>query len=168
MQLRSAASCLALSLLLTLPATPSFAGGEAAPADPAAASAPAPDTAAPAASEPTATPEAAPPAAEAPAAAAPATGSAPAYVGTWADDAAQCAVAQDDQKAPMILTEKGFDQHEAHCTFDSVEPSGASWKVAAKCSVEGDEQTTDFTLSVTGDTLTMGDDSGTHDMMRCK
>ncbi len=113
---------------------------------------------------PAASAEETPAAAEPAAAAAASSG----FAGTWGDDAAQCAVAQDEQNAPMILTEKGFDQHEAHCAFTSVEAVEKSWKVAAKCSVEGDEQSTEFTLSVDGDKLTMGDEGGTHDMMRCK
>jgi hypothetical protein len=118
------------------------------------------------------TPEQAPaPAVEAtpaaPADAAAATGT-PAFVGTWATDAAACTVSQDEQSAPMVLTEKGFDQHESHCTFSKVEAGEKSWTVSADCSVEGDTQSHEFVLSVDGDTLKMDEDVGAATMVRCK
>jgi hypothetical protein len=79
---------------------------------------------------------------------------APAYVGTWAPDAAGCAIPQEQQGAPHIITEDGFDQHEAHCSFVAVTPMGDNeWRVGAQCTVEGDEQNTAFDLAVEGDTL---------------
>ncbi len=64
-----------------------------------------------------------------------------AYIGSWGVDLAQCAVAQEFQGAPMILRADGFDQHEAHCDFDTVNQTGPEqWHVTGQCDVEGDAQ----------------------------
>lgn len=88
----------------------------------------------------------------------------PAYVGTWGNDATQCKKPQESQNAPMVVTANGYDQHEAHCTFSSIEKSGEIWTMKTTCSVEGDEQTGQMTLSVTGNTLTI---DGTSKWQRC-
>jgi hypothetical protein len=90
------------------------------------------------------------------------------FAGTWGADAAECGVPQDMQGAPMILTEAGYDQHEAHCSFTKVTPKGASaWSVAGTCSVEGDEQEMAWDLSVAGDTLTIMDSGYSSTKVRC-
>ncbi|HRN87570.1 hypothetical protein [Hyphomicrobium sp.] len=93
---------------------------------------------------------------------------APSYVGTWASDLAQCKVPQERAEAPLILQEKRFDQYETHCTFNSADGAGDEWKVKANCQVEGDAQAYDFTLTVSGDTLTLTDDAGSQDLLRCR
>jgi hypothetical protein len=90
------------------------------------------------------------------------------FAGTWGTDAAQCAIPQDQQNAPMVLNDKGFDQHETHCAFTNIETVEGAWKVQAACSVEGDEQPAEFKLSVKGDTLTMEDEAGSNNLIRCK
>lgn len=92
----------------------------------------------------------------------------PAYVGTWAADLAQCSIGQDKEEAPLVLKPKGYDQYETHCTFKSVDAKADQWKVAADCSVQGDAQAFNMTLTVSGDTLTIADDNGTQDLLRCK
>ncbi len=161
-----AAAVFSLALAISLPAV-------AEPADAPAA----PETAAPEAAAPAGKPaEAAPapeaaPAAEAPAAEAPAAAAAagePAYIGTWADDPAQCSKAQDTEDAPMVISKDRFDQHEAHCEFTSVSGNGNEWKVTSKCSVEGDEQVYEFGMSVADKSLAMVDDAGTHIYAKCE
>lgn len=92
----------------------------------------------------------------------------PAYVGTWGSDAANCKVPQDQQGAPMIISAKGYDQHEAHCTFASITRKGRVWKVDAQCSVEGDKQKDSFTLQVNADKLVMAHGSNARTYVRCK
>ena len=76
------------------------------------------------------------------------------YVGTWGIDLAQCSIPQERQEAPKIVTEDGYDQHEAHCGFTSVTATGdAQWSIVAECSVEGDLQEIDFNLAVENDEL---------------
>jgi hypothetical protein len=90
------------------------------------------------------------------------------YAGTWAADLAQCKTGQDSQDAPLILTSKGYDQHEAHCTFDGLKSSGAGeWSAKAACSIEGDKQSIDVTLTLSGDTLTLTEDGAARDLLRC-
>lgn len=90
------------------------------------------------------------------------------YVGTWASDLAQCNVAQERQEAPLVLSKNGYDQHETHCKFASVEGADGDWKVKSNCTVEGDAQPYDFTLTVSGDTLTVTDEYGSRDLLRCR
>ena len=100
--------------------------------------------------------------------ASPALAAEPAYVGTWGVSAAQCKIPQDRQGAPMVMRAKGYDQHEAHCNFTSVKKTGAAWKVAAACSVEGDKQRDAFTLKVVDDTLTLTRDGIARTYKRCR
>ncbi len=90
------------------------------------------------------------------------------YAGTWAADLAQCKTGQDSQDAPLILTANGYDQHEAHCKFEGLKSSSAGeWGGKAACSVEGDKQTIDVKLTVSGDTLTLTEDGAARDLLRC-
>ena len=91
----------------------------------------------------------------------------PAYVGTWSADATKCAVPQSMQDAPMMVRPDGYDQHEAHCTFASVKKIKTGWRVAAKCSVQGDAVAVSFTLSVEGNTLTMHEGKVPQRFRRC-
>ncbi len=95
--------------------------------------------------------------------------SAQAYVGTWGTNAAQCRVDQSRQNAPLILSRNRYDQHEAHCTFASVQKTGSSsWRMRARCSVEGDRQAHTFDISVSGRTLTLRDGYGSRRLVRCR
>ncbi len=90
------------------------------------------------------------------------------YVGTWALEMRNCGADQASQDAPMLIAKDRYDQHETHCTFKSVEAKDGDFKIAADCSVEGDAQSHDFTLTVSGDTLTFADEAGARDFLRCK
>ncbi len=92
----------------------------------------------------------------------------PGFAGTWAEDLANCKTPQERSNAPLILTAKGLDQHETHCKFTSVKAGGdGEWKVFGTCTVEGDKQDTQMGLTVSGDTLTIQDDAGSRDLLRC-
>ncbi len=87
------------------------------------------------------------------------------FAGTWGTDLEQCKKQQDNADAPMIVTDKGFDQHEAHCTFTKVTATGAgAWKVESACTVEGNEQPDTMDLTLAGDTLTV---NNTTKLVRC-
>jgi|CXWL01.1.fsa_nt_gi hypothetical protein len=80
----------------------------------------------------------------------------PAYVGTWAADAASCSIPQEQRGAPYVFHADGFNQHEAHCTWANVQDLGpTSWRIDAACQVEGSEASLGWTVSVDGDTMTM-------------
>jgi len=90
------------------------------------------------------------------------------YSGTWAADLSTCKVGQDSPDAPLNLTAKGYDQHEAHCSFDGLKASGTGeWSGKANCSVEGDAQSIAVKLTVSGDTLTLTEDGAARDLLRC-
>ena len=90
------------------------------------------------------------------------------FVGTWASDKGQCKIPQDKESAPMVFTMAGYDQHETHCKFKSVDGKDKVWKVASECTVEGDTQKWDFTLTVDGDKMFMGDEADGDELLRCK
>jgi hypothetical protein len=90
------------------------------------------------------------------------------YSGTWGMHSAQCQLAQDAEGAPYVFSKDGYNQHEAHCSFKSVTPEGPAFKIAAECSVEGDTQPQDFTITVSGNTLTWSDGTGALELIRCK
>lgn len=90
------------------------------------------------------------------------------YSGRWAADLANCRTPQERADAPLILSPKGYDQHESHCKFKSVKESGAGeWVADAECSVEGDSLPMTLDLTVSGDTLTIKDSAGARDLLRC-
>lgn len=153
MRLSTATAMLSLVAFFALAAAPGDVAAQDAPAatdGPAATDAPAAE-----------------PAAADPAAAATPAATGAAYIGTWSADASQCGVPQDQQNAPMVVTDAGFDQHEVHCTFKNVTPDGDAWKMSAECAVEGDAQAHDFSFAVAGDSLTITDEEGTNQMTRC-
>ena len=78
-----------------------------------------------------------------------------AYVGKWASKPDQCQVDQSLENAPLIVAQRRFDQYETHCEFTSVQPERASWRVQARCSLQGDRTTLRFTLRVEGNQLTI-------------
>ena len=90
------------------------------------------------------------------------------YAGTWGVDAEHCKVAQDQVGAPYIFTKNGYDQHEAHCTFKTVNRDGDAFKFTYGCMVEGDMQSDDTVITISGDTLMWDDGSVAPSLMRCK
>jgi hypothetical protein len=97
----------------------------------------------------------------------PASADDPSFVGTWAGDLEQCKTPQEQQGAPMVIAKDRYDQHEAHCEFKSVEGAAPDWKIKADCTIEGGTQAMDFAFTTSGDTLTITDDTGTQDLLRC-
>lgn len=94
---------------------------------------------------------------------------APGYVGTWASDLAQCKTPQERQEAPLVLSKDGYDQYETHCKFKSVDGGAdGTWKISSDCTIEGSSEPYDFTLTVSGDTLTLADDTGQRDLLKCQ
>lgn len=90
------------------------------------------------------------------------------FAGTWAADLESCKNSQDSSEAPLVLTAKGYDQHEAHCKFAGLEAKGGDeWSGKATCTVEGDSQSFDIKLVVSGNTLTLTEDGASRDLLRC-
>ena len=48
-----------------------------------------------------------------------------------------------------------------------IEARDGDFKIFADCTVEGNAQAADFTLRVSGDTLTFTDETGPRDFLRC-
>jgi hypothetical protein len=78
------------------------------------------------------------------------------YVGKWATNGSQCRLPQSNPKAPLLLGETTYDQHEAHCTF---RPSKGPFRTTlnARCSIQGDAQNKKFVVRVVGDRLTLSE-----------
>jgi hypothetical protein len=90
------------------------------------------------------------------------------FIGTWSLDPANCAAGQESENAPLVITRERYDQHESHCTFKSVETKDGDTRITSECTVEGGAMPYDFTLTVSGDTLTFTDSGGPRDFLRCK
>jgi hypothetical protein len=96
------------------------------------------------------------------------------YVGTWGTGPAQCALGQDQEDAPLVMTATGYDQHKIHCRFKSVTPKadtagGApqTWHISAECSGRGSKEAYEFTLLLRQNSLTFRDDLGDRVLERC-
>ena len=92
----------------------------------------------------------------------------PPFVGKWSLDPNYCSTGQEDQNAPLVIAKDRYDQHESHCTFKSVEGKDSDWKITSDCTAEGSAMPYDFTLTVSGDTLTFTDSGGARDFLSCK
>jgi hypothetical protein len=90
------------------------------------------------------------------------------FVGTWSLDPVNCKAGQETENAPLVIANDRYDQHESHCTFKSIVQKDSDWKVTSDCMVEGSATPYDFTLTVSGDTLTFTDSGGPRDFLRCK
>ncbi|MEM9938418.1 MAG: hypothetical protein AAF768_06190 [Pseudomonadota bacterium] len=90
-------------------------------------------------------------------------------VGTWGKTLEQCGNFQEVMDAPMILTMEGYDQHEAHCSFDLVvQLAPNSWKVDGSCSVDGYEEPMEMIYTVVDDKLIPSiDDYEWPPLLRC-
>ncbi len=97
----------------------------------------------------------------------------PAYVGLWSKRMEHCSTKQANPGAPMVVTAKGFDQHDLHCTFAKIEPMtveapGASgWQVAADCTWGKTPTKLEMTWAISGEALTLTDPGGTHVLQKC-
>jgi hypothetical protein len=65
----------------------------------------------------------------------------PTFAGAWSADVKNCRVPQEMENAPMLISPKGYDQPEVHCTFLNLVKSGRTYQAATRCSVQGDSQT---------------------------
>jgi hypothetical protein len=92
----------------------------------------------------------------------------PDYVGTWTGDLAQCKTAQDQKGAPLIIAKDRYDQHNSHCKFTSVEGEAPDWKIKADCAIDGKSEAREFTLTASGNTLSLTNADTTNDLLRCK
>lgn len=90
------------------------------------------------------------------------------FVGKWSLDPSNCGAGQESENAPLIIAKDRYDRHESHCTFKSVQPGDGEWKITSECSAEGSPTPYDFSLTVSGDTLTFTDSGGPRDFLRCK
>ena len=90
------------------------------------------------------------------------------YAGTWALELGSCSAGQESPDAPLVIAKDRYDQHEVHCMFKSIAAKDGDYQVAGDCMVEGNAQAYDFTLTVSGDTLTFTDEAGARDFLRCK
>jgi hypothetical protein len=97
----------------------------------------------------------------------------PPYVGMWSKRMEHCSTEQKRPGAPMIMTDKGFDQHDLHCTFRKMEPTAAlapgaaTWKMEADCTYGSAQRPMQATISVLGDTLTLVDRGGSNELKKC-
>ncbi len=77
------------------------------------------------------------------------------YIGKWASTPGQCALPQENPRAPLILDELTYDQHEAHCKFYRVYNGAKGLVINARCTIEGDKRLRTFLMDVAGDRLTI-------------
>jgi len=94
----------------------------------------------------------------------------PTFAGAWSADVKNCRVPQEMENAPMLISPKGYDQHEAHCTFLNLVKSGRNYQAATKCSVQGDSQTGTITMVMQDrNTMSLSLDGGPlAKMRRCR
>ncbi|MBL8564498.1 MAG: hypothetical protein JNM89_02135 [Hyphomicrobiaceae bacterium] len=106
----------------------------------------------------------------------PALAAEPAYVGVWSKRMEHCSTKQDKPGAPMVVTEKGFDQHDLHCSFEKIAPVAApasgspavpELSVLANCEWKGNATKMEMTWSVSGETLSITDKGGITQLKKC-
>jgi len=90
------------------------------------------------------------------------------YVGVWSLEVRNCGAEESSPDAPMLIAEDRYDQYQTHCEFKSVEAKGGAFKISADCSIGDAKMTQEFTLAVSGDTLTFTEETGARDFLRCE
>ncbi|MEI9899530.1 MAG: hypothetical protein WDN31_04625 [Hyphomicrobium sp.] len=92
-----------------------------------------------------------------------------AFVGTWSLDPANCgAGAGERERAVGHRQGTATTSTRATARSKSIEGGGGEWKLASECTAEGSATPYDFSLTVSGDTLTFTDSGGPRDFLRCK
>ena len=93
-----------------------------------------------------------------------------AYIGTWATSLAGCKAPADKDGAPVVLTEKDYNQFETHCSWDKTVYRSYAWHAKAACVVAGNKQDETLEIAVSGDamSLTWGGSKSTIHYARCK
>lgn len=97
----------------------------------------------------------------------------PIYAGIWSKRMEHCSTDQKRPGAPMIVTAEGFDQHELHCKFGTIEPAANSdaarpeWRVVADCTWKGTATSMEMTWSISGETLSITDKGGINQLKKC-
>jgi hypothetical protein len=96
------------------------------------------------------------------------------YIGRWGKGPAQCALGQEREDAPLIMTASGYHQYKVHCSFKSVtakaetaEGSPQIWRIRAECAAGKNSEPYEFTLVLQDNTLTFHDDWGDRVLERC-
>lgn len=84
----------------------------------------------------------------------------PAFVGTWALDAAQCTLPQDNESAPLIMRANGYQQQTEQCSFTTVRPQKKAWAGKGSCIIEGKKEPLSVTLSIVNGELNIDDGTG--------
>jgi len=90
------------------------------------------------------------------------------YVGIWALELRHCGAEESSPDGPMLVAEDHYDRYQTHCEFKSVEAKEGDFKITADCTVQDNTQSTDFMLTVSGETLTFTDTTGARDFLRCE
>jgi peptidoglycan hydrolase-like protein with peptidoglycan-binding domain len=88
------------------------------------------------------------------------------YVGSWANDAADCKAAAAGG-APVRITTRGAKSEGGSCTFGATQKSGKGWRVSAVCTDTKEKWNSKVNLSVSGNELTWVSERGTMNLHRC-
>jgi DNA-binding helix-hairpin-helix protein with protein kinase domain len=90
----------------------------------------------------------------------------PLYVGEWTPEVGAC---QGESGAPPLrITRERADAGGSYCLFSSIRPgSSNSWRVAARCFVQGETWSTTIHLSVQNNRLRWSSTRGSADYYRC-
>lgn len=90
------------------------------------------------------------------------------YVGIWSEELRNCGAAPASPESPMLIAKRRYDQYLTHCEFKSIEEKAGGFNISADCTVNEAKLTQQFTLTVSGDTLTFTDETSARDLQRCK
>jgi peptidoglycan hydrolase-like protein with peptidoglycan-binding domain len=91
----------------------------------------------------------------------------PLFAGTWRPEVESCGA--DGDEAPLRITSARAETAGGRCDFDSVwRESEGTWRVRAKCSVNGETWQANILLRVTGQRLIWNSEHGRAQYLRCK
>jgi hypothetical protein len=100
--------------------------------------------------------------------------SANAYEGRWAEDPAWCGRtrASGGDEIPIVITRRAIEQFASVCAVQSVRRQGATWTLRTLCRDEGEDEKAKrtpntFVLRVDGAQLSMRDNTGVRNFLRC-
>jgi hypothetical protein len=96
------------------------------------------------------------------------------YLGRWTENPAWCAnTDRNSDDMPITITARAIETCASHCRVLSVKRERVVWRIRTSCRDEGQMENeprtrATYTLRLIGDKLTMRDNTGVQNFVRCK
>ena len=89
------------------------------------------------------------------------------FIGVWAESIEECQ-GSGGSGGPLLIRSRGAETDHGKCSFRSVKPEGgATWRINAACSAEGQAWSANVILRLSGSSLKWSSERGEETYLRC-